>query len=615
MTQSLPTVGASADAWGAQLNNWLLVAHNADGTLVNIPVTAVQTSNYTASATQLVPVDTTSGSITVTLPTTPENGVQLGVKHVVQGNTSNVPNVVTVTAGGSDVFNKAGGGTSVTLKLSGQGVFIEYGSGIWYVISDDLPLGQLDIRYPFVYNVKTYGATGNGSTDDTAAIQAAINAVTGSASPAANTRAALGPLYLPPGAYKVTSDLVIQSVENFTMTGAGSGQTIIYASGAGFTQAVLFINGSADGVFQGFDIRGDGTEASGSNPLPDGIRLDWVGSSRVDSCGTTSSSAVVTNVDARVYDVGATVTGTNVPSSTVVSSVVENVSWTLSNTCTGSGTENLTATQLTANVSARSTTGNCFRDIRVRALKFVTGISLEGNSSVQVDGTTFENVIVTGAQTPGSWSSSGLYQVGFACGNGVFANNYDHRAMGLDVSGCYWGYKINASGLALHGAQPAGNGTDFWILANTQTTIHNVQSQSAGSFLYCPAQFSPSPVSFRDVTFGTFYPSSGYYFAQLTGGQWSFDNISVWMYQLPSTGYENPVITVAGDSTNRPCHVTFNLLSVYGAKTTCIVPTSSEANIVVTNYINYNPGTGFYASAVAGDLISAYTGSSWTNVV
>ena len=62
-TPFLPSVGASANTWGTLLNNWLGVAHNPDGTLMNMALTTVQTANCTALANQIVPVDTTSGSI------------------------------------------------------------------------------------------------------------------------------------------------------------------------------------------------------------------------------------------------------------------------------------------------------------------------------------------------------------------------------------------------------------------------------------------------------------------------------------------------------------------------------------------------------------------------
>jgi len=124
-------------------------------------------------------------------------------------------------------------------------------------------------------NVRDYGAAGNGSTDDTAAINAAISAATGSASPAAKTRFPVAGVYLPPGIYKVTSDLLIQSVEGFAFAGAGAELSILLASGTGFKTAVLNIDGSAMGSFRGFSILGDGTEGSGNNALPNAINLTW----------------------------------------------------------------------------------------------------------------------------------------------------------------------------------------------------------------------------------------------------------------------------------------------------------------------------------------------------
>ncbi len=64
-----------------------------------------------------------------------------------------------------------------------------------------------------VFNVKAYGAVGDGTTDDTAAIQAAITAMTG------------GTLFFPAGTYKTTTPLNLKS--NTKMSGVGQGQSII----------------------------------------------------------------------------------------------------------------------------------------------------------------------------------------------------------------------------------------------------------------------------------------------------------------------------------------------------------------------------------------------------
>ena len=58
-------------------------------------------------------------------------------------------------------------------------------------------------------SVKDFGAVGNGTTDDTAAIQKALNAFPDG-----------GTLYIPPGIYLITSPLTITSC--LTIIGAGN---------------------------------------------------------------------------------------------------------------------------------------------------------------------------------------------------------------------------------------------------------------------------------------------------------------------------------------------------------------------------------------------------------
>lgn len=105
--------------------------------------TAIKTAAYTAAPNDFVPTDTTGASITVTLPTSPPDGSRVGVKMVKRGGT----NTTTVAAGGAAVFNVAGGATSLVLSLLMSDQIYQYKAGIWYVMSDDIPLGQLDGRY------------------------------------------------------------------------------------------------------------------------------------------------------------------------------------------------------------------------------------------------------------------------------------------------------------------------------------------------------------------------------------------------------------------------------------------------------------------------------------
>jgi hypothetical protein len=397
---------------------------------------------------------------------------------------------------------------------------------------------------PVALNVVDFGADPAGISDSTTAIQAAINRATGSAAPASNTRTPVFPVYLPPGTYKVTSDLNIQSVSGFRLMGAGISQSVIKASGTGFTQAVVFIDGSSDGIFEGFAVQGDGTEAAGAGTLPNGIRLDWT-----------------------------------------------------------------TAAQ-------RSTSGNIFRDIRVRTIKATTLFSLEGNGTRQVDGTNFHNVVVTGGQTAGSWSNTGPWQNGFAFGNGSFGNNYDHVLYGCAASLCYTGINCSVSSFALYGSQPAGNAVDFNISPGAQCTVSNVQSQQCGTFLICPGGFSPLPVTFQDVLIKTTVPSTsvspGYQMISIIGGVWHFKNIA--FSGVSSSGTYFPgTISLAGSSGVRPVTATFHNMTNVGSRT-ALFTTLTNANVVVNNYIQYAPATGNFTAPAAGDLVSTYSGGAWSNI-
>jgi len=113
-------------------------------------VQGVKTGAYSAVAGDLVPVDTTSGNVTITLPATPADRARIGVKQVVRGGT----NTVSIAASGSDVFNVAGGSTTLTLTLVQQAVQLEYSAtaAIWYAVSTDVPLSGTDARYAQLAN-------------------------------------------------------------------------------------------------------------------------------------------------------------------------------------------------------------------------------------------------------------------------------------------------------------------------------------------------------------------------------------------------------------------------------------------------------------------------------
>lgn len=120
---------------------------------------------------------------------------------------------------------------------------------------------------PPAESVLQYGAAGDGLQDDTPYIQAAIQAQLSNGVPTNGARTVKSPLIFPPGTYKVTSDILVQSTQYLQLFGYGA---TIVASGTNFTKAVLNIDGSYRSLVEGFTFIGDGTEQ-----VPSAVKLDF----------------------------------------------------------------------------------------------------------------------------------------------------------------------------------------------------------------------------------------------------------------------------------------------------------------------------------------------------
>lgn len=105
--------------------------------------------NGTAQNKDLILADTTNGSIVINLIVTPADKTAIGIKHVVQGNTSGVPNTVTINLTDGSKFNSSSGATTATLNLLNQGftAVFNVALSLWIVENADLPLSQLDLRF------------------------------------------------------------------------------------------------------------------------------------------------------------------------------------------------------------------------------------------------------------------------------------------------------------------------------------------------------------------------------------------------------------------------------------------------------------------------------------
>jgi hypothetical protein len=110
-----------------------------------------------------------------------------------------------------------------------------------------------------IYNVKDYGAVGDGVADDTAAIQAAIDAVV-----ALGGYSARGEIYFPTGIYLVSAALTANSqYAVISFAGDGRGGSIIRTNST--TADIFTLNSTLPFVFKNLQIDGYGiTRTTGS---------------------------------------------------------------------------------------------------------------------------------------------------------------------------------------------------------------------------------------------------------------------------------------------------------------------------------------------------------------
>lgn len=105
-----------------------------------------------------------------------------------------------------------------------------------------------------IYDVRDFGAKGDALADDTAAIQAAIDAAIGDGDPATVGRLAKGTVHLPAGIHRITKPLRIASVSYLTFRGEGKATRLCPI---GAMDSVLDLNGTAYCTFADLLIEGN----------------------------------------------------------------------------------------------------------------------------------------------------------------------------------------------------------------------------------------------------------------------------------------------------------------------------------------------------------------------
>lgn len=169
--------------------------------------TAVKTGAYTAAVSDLVPCDISGGSFTVTLPTAPADGVNIAVKIIAVA--AAAINTLTITRGGTDVFNVAGGSTSIVLRGKFQTVTLQYkaSTGIWYVRSSDSGLMSPWVAVGAITST-TQTTTISYNIDDNGIVRFVGNCVA-SAGIAANVT-----LFTMPAGFRPTQDILWDMVNS-----------------------------------------------------------------------------------------------------------------------------------------------------------------------------------------------------------------------------------------------------------------------------------------------------------------------------------------------------------------------------------------------------------------
>lgn len=214
---------------------------------------------------------------------------------------------VPVTAGAGSTIGSYLPGYYLRVNLAGTGV-----EGVAQVVAAQNYLGSgtgavvrsANAKMGDVVSVKDFGATGNGTTDDTAFIQAAITATP-----------IYGALRIPIGTYLVTGTLFCPNP--IKLLGDGAGSQFLVASSVGSTTDIFNVKPTTDGHFYQFDnfrvtpkstaagrhhFYIDGSVTNLSDALFTRLQLNSLGNGAVSIFGTGNGSAQGTIIISQIAD-------------------------------------------------------------------------------------------------------------------------------------------------------------------------------------------------------------------------------------------------------------------------------------------------------------------------
>jgi hypothetical protein len=164
------------------------------------------------------------------------NGAQL--REFVAGDNASAVEVISPSFTGTDYTSGVSGASEpTTLQAVLDAVFASFGTLDWKVLVSGTPTlltAAVAGLAGLFFNVKTYGAIGDGVADDGAAIQAACNA-------AAATPNVGGIVFFPPGSYRTTTTPTVTAGVSLLGVGGTSTKVLFDNTGAGFANGISFV--------------------------------------------------------------------------------------------------------------------------------------------------------------------------------------------------------------------------------------------------------------------------------------------------------------------------------------------------------------------------------------